>query len=237
MIDQLVILAGGKATRLYPVTQEIAKSMVDVCGEPFIAHQLRLLKRQAIKKVIICAGFLGQQIKEFVGSGSVFGLEIEFSFDGEKLLGTGGAIKKAAALLKDDFFVMYGDSYLDIDFTPISESFCESKKSGLMTVFKNSNKWDKSNIVYCDNKIIKYNKLESSSEMEYIDFGLSVFKKRVFEEYNQIEFDLADIYKELVTHQSMAGYEVKERFYEIGSFAGLEQTKEYIAKNIKEKRG
>jgi len=233
MIEDLVILAGGKATRLYPITQDIAKAMVDVCGEPFIAHQLKLLKRQGIKRVVICAGYLGQQIKDFVGQGEKFSLKVEFSFDGEKLLGTGGAIKKALPLLKDIFFVLYGDSYLDADFKIVGESFLQLKKSGLMTVFKNSNQWDKSNIVYCDNRIIKYDKPESTPKMEYIDYGLSVLSKKAFANFDKTEFDLSDFYKMLIEKGDLSGYEIKERFYEIGSLGGLEETKAYIMNNKK----
>lgn len=233
MIDNLVILVGGKATRLYPVTQMIAKAMLDIDGEPFIAHQLRLLKRKGIKKVVICAGYLGEQVKNFVGNGQDFGLKVEFSFDGERLLGTGGAIKKALALLSDDFFVLYGDSYLDSDFKAVAESFRRSKKSGLMTVLRNNDQWDKSNVAYKNNKIIKYDKKDITPDMEYIDYGLGILNKRAFEGFSEMVLDLADVYQALVKKSEMSGYEIKERFYEIGSFNGLAETKAYIMKNKK----
>jgi MurNAc alpha-1-phosphate uridylyltransferase len=216
MISTTVILAGGYATRLYPVTKTIPKAMLQVAGKPFINHQLTLLKKNGISRVVICSGYLSKQIEDYVGNGSEFGLTIKYSIDGEKLLGTGGAIKKALPLLEDKFFVIYGDAYLDVDFKQVSEFFlCRSKK-GLMTVFHNMDKWNTSNVVFVDGKLVKYDKKEKTRNMEYIDFGLSILTKAAFEENSSGEiFDLKELFESLINEGQLIGYEVKDRFYDL----------------------
>jgi N-acetyl-alpha-D-muramate 1-phosphate uridylyltransferase len=225
----LVLLAGGLATRLYPVTHSIAKSMIEIAGKPFISHQIELLKSKGIEKIIICAGKYGEQIQDFVGDGANFGLNVYFSFDGEKLLGTGGAVKKALNFVENEFFLMYGDSYLDIDFKAINKYFQGFDKLGLMTVLKNDNLWDRSNVIFKDGKLLKYSKKEYDSEMNYIDFGLGVLKKKSFEFYKETDtFDLSDLYSNLLEKEELIGYEVFNRFYEIGSFKGIEETEDFL---------
>jgi N-acetyl-alpha-D-muramate 1-phosphate uridylyltransferase len=225
----LVLLAGGLATRLYPVTHNIPKSMIEVAGKPFIAHQLELLKKKGIEKVVICTGKLGEQIEEFVGNGEKFNLDIKYSFDGERLLGTGGAIKKALNLIENEFFIMYGDSYLDIDFNAINKYFNRFGKLGLMTVLKNENLWDKSNVIFIDGKLIKYDKKNIIPEMNYIDFGLGILRKESFNLFeNEEVFDLAEMYMKMLEQNELIGYEVFNRFYEIGSFKGIEETEKFF---------
>jgi len=231
MVNSVAILAGGLATRLYPVTKTIPKSMIELSGKPFIWHQIELLKKKNITKVVICAGYLGEQIKDFLKYGNEYGISVDYSFDGDELLGTGGALKKALPLLGDIFFVMYGDSYLNTDFKVILGYFLSHDKMGLMTVYKNDNLWDKSNIIYSEGKILKYDKKDISKEMNYIDYGLGLLRKKAFQ--NIVEnkvLDLADLYKELISREEMLGYEVKERFYEIGSPEGLKETEHYLKK-------
>jgi len=229
MMSTAVIIAGGRAVRLYPFTKTVPKAMLQVAGKPFIAHQLALLKKNGITKVVICSGYLSKQIEEFIGDGEKFGLAVKFSVDGEKLLGTGGAIKKALPLLGDNFFVMYGDSYLNIDFKLINDYFMSYDKKGLMTVLMNKDEWDKSNIVFRNGKIINYDKKEKTRDMEYIDYGLSLLRKTAFDEIGNKEiFDLAEFYKILIKKGEMLGYEAKNRFYEIGSTQGLAETEEYL---------
>ena len=235
MIDEIVILAGGLATRLYPVTKKIPKSMLDIVGKPFIAHQLDLLKKNEFKKVVVCAGFLGEQIQEFVKDGSEFGLHVLYSFDGDEPLGTGGAIKKALPLLDDVFFVMYGDSYLNVEFKSINEYFVSENVGGLMTVLENDNKWDVSNVEFENGKILNYDKDNLTDKMKYIDYGLGVFHRNVFDLYEKKKvFDLADLYKDLLKKKELLGYAVKERFYEIGSQKGLIATREYFTRLCKQ---
>ena len=229
-MPSVVLLAGGVATRLRPITETIPKALLTVAEEPFIAHQLRLLSKNGIKKVVICSGYLSNQIENFVGDGSKFGLSITFSIDGERLLGTGGTIKKALPLLEEEFFVMYGDSYLTVNFKDIYDSFLPHTTSlGLMTVFKNHNAWDNSNIVFEGGHIVVYDKKNKIKGMDYIDYGLGILKKRAFDAMADKEvFDLSTIYQDIILKKLMCGYEVSERFYEIGSLSGLAETEKYI---------
>lgn len=228
-INNLALLAGGLATRLKPLTETIPKSLVDINGKPFIYHQLKLLRKNGIKKVVICAGSMGDQLENYTGKYAPDGIEIIFSHDGEKLLGTGGALRKALGHLDDKFFVMYGDSYLDTDFNDINKYFLDQKKTGLMTVFRNEGKWDSSNIEYEEGKIINYDKKNKTDRMKYIDYGLGILSNTAFEEFkNKNVFDLEDVYKSLIIKNELSGYEVKERFYEIGSFNGLDETRKYL---------
>ena len=229
MINQLVLLAGGKATRLRPVTETIPKSMLEVAGKPFIAHQLELIRNNGIEKVLICASFLGEQIEDYAGNGSKFGMSVEYSFDGDELLGTGGAIRKAIDRLDEQFFVMYGDSYLNTDFELINEYFFAQSKPALMTVYRNEGKWDSSNVLFEKGNLLKYDKVNRTTDMKHIDYGLGILSKQAFEEYNnKTVFDLSVVYGKLLEKDLLAGYEVKERFYEIGSFAGLEETDKFL---------
>ncbi|MBK6504196.1 MAG: NTP transferase domain-containing protein [Ignavibacteria bacterium] len=228
-MNQLVLLAGGKATRLRPVTETIPKSMLEVAGKPFIAHQLELVRKNAIEKVLVCASFLGEQIKNYLGDGSRFGMSVEYSFDGDELLGTGGAIKKAMNMLDEQFYVMYGDSYLNTDFELINEYFFAQSKPALMTVYLNEGKWDNSNVLFEKGNLLKYDKVNRTSDMKHIDYGLGILPKQAFEEYNnKTVFDLSEVYGKLLEKDLLAGYEVKERFYEIGSFTGLEETDKFL---------
>jgi len=218
----VAVLAGGLATRLHPVTQDIPKSLIEVAGEPFVFHQCRQLYRQGIRDVVFCAGFLGEQIQERLGDGSQFGLSIQYSFDGEVLRGTGGAIRNALPLLGPAFFVIYGDSYLFCDLRGIQESWEKSGQAALMTVYRNAGRWDTSNVEFDGQSIIRYDKRNKTPKMHYIDYGLGVFSADVFSEYeSQPVQDLADIYQALLAAGELAGYEVTERFYEIGSFDGI----------------
>ena len=238
MMPAAAILVGGQATRLHPVTRTIPKAMLQVAGKPFIAHQLDLLKKKGVTEVIICSGYLSDQIEDFIGDGKHFGLSIGFSVDGEKLLGTGGAIKKALPLLNDVFFVMYGDTYLTIDFRSVSDFFLSQNKEGLMTVLHNKDRWGRSNTVLKNGQITKYDKKEKTTDMEYIDYGLTVLRKSAFDEIGDEQvFDLAKIYQSLIREEQMIGYEVKNRFYEIGSAEGLAETEEYLLSLSKRNQG
>jgi NDP-sugar pyrophosphorylase family protein len=218
----VAILAGGLATRLRPITEKIPKSLVPVAGKPFLAHQLELLHARGIRHAVLCIGYLGEMIHREFGDGSAFGVRLDYSFDGPKLLGTGGALQRALPLLGDEFFVLYGDSYLPVDYRPIAEFFRRSGKLGLMTVYRNEGRYDTSNVVFHDGEIAVYDKKNRPPEMRHIDYGLSLFRASVFESYAAGQaFDLAEVMGRLVREKQLAGYEVPERFYEIGSPAGL----------------
>ena len=156
----VAILAGGLATRLRPITQTIPKALIEVAGKPFIDHQLRYLKKQGIRQVVLCIGYLGEMIQEVVGDGSAFGLHVTYSPDGRVLLGTGGALRQALPVLGEDFFVLYGDSYLPVNFLAVQEAYKASKKPALMTVLLNGDRWDKSNVVFEGGRLVEYNKMQ-----------------------------------------------------------------------------
>lgn len=228
----VVILAGGLATRLRPVTEKIPKALINVAGKPFIYHQLEYLHKEGIKKVVLCVGHLSEMILKEVGDGKQFGLDVIYSFDGEFPLGTGGSIKKALPLLDDNFYVLYGDSFLPIHFRPIEEFYFQSQKPALMTVILNENKWDKSNVICNGGLVLEYNKKEYKPSMNFIDYGLGILSKSIFNSYkDESTFDLADLYYKLSIKKRLASYEVFERFYEIGSLAGLNETEIYLSSN------
>ncbi len=240
----VAILAGGLATRLRPITEKIPKSLVPVAGRPILAHQLEMLHAQGIRKAVLCIGFLGEMIQREFGS-EAYGIKLDYSFDsprhseatagGEKLLGTGGAIKRALPKLGEEFFILYGDSYLPIQYAPVAEFFQRSGKPGLMTVYRNEGLYDTSNVVYADGEIKIYDKKIKLPEMKHIDYGLSLFKSAVFAAYaaDQV-FDLAEVMGKLVREKQLAGYEVLERFYEMGSPAGLEELEQLLNKGRRE---
>lgn len=225
----VAILAGGLATRLRPITGKIPKALVEVAGKPFVFHQLDWLKRQKVDCVVLCVGYLGEMIREQVGSGERWGIEVKYSLDGEKLLGTGGALKKALPLLGKEFFVFYGDSFLPIDFLPVQETFRATGKPALMTFLRNQGRWDRSNVEASDGNLIAYNKREPTSAMEHIDYGLGVLSRRAFLGWEANDsFDLADLYQALTQKGDLAGHEVIHRFYEIGSKEGLAATEKFL---------
>lgn len=229
MNDQVVILAGGLATRLRPITETIPKAMVEIEGKPFIQHQIELLRKNGLTRFVICAGYLGEQIEQFLGDGSAFDVEVRYSYDGDRLLGTGGALKKALDLLDESFMVLYGDAYLDIDYQDVSKHFHRNKATALMTIYYNDNQWDKSNVVFNNGNIMLYDKKQIIPEMNYIDYGLGILKKALLTSIPQNEFyDLADLYTQLSHQNQLLGYQVNKRFYEIGSFSGLDDMKHKI---------
>jgi NDP-sugar pyrophosphorylase family protein len=226
----VVILAGGLATRLMPITEKIPKALIEVAGKPFIFHQLQYLRKEGIRNVVLCLGYLCEMIQKEVGNGTKFDLDVTYSYDGDFLLGTGGSIKKALPLLDENFYVLYGDSFLPINFSQIEKSFLESQKLALMTVILNENKWDKSNVICKDGLILEYNKKESKPEMKFIDYGLGILSKSLFDKYKENEiFDLADIYHQLSINGQLACFEVYERFYEIGSHQGIKEAELYLS--------
>ncbi|MGQ3889802.1 nucleotidyltransferase family protein [Legionella sp. CNM-1927-20] len=226
----VAILAGGLATRLLPLTEKIPKSLVEVAGEYFINYQLRYLRQQGISQVVLCLGHLGEQIKAVVGNGSAYDLAVRYSWDGPCPLGTGGALRQALPLLGEAFFILYGDSYLPINFKAVERDFFKSGKPALMTVFKNSNQGDKSNVLFNKNKMIEYNKRKPLSEMNYIDYGLSILSASLLKSFPKGEpFDLTDLFHDLSLRDELAGHEVFEPFYEIGSMVGLNETMKYLS--------
>jgi NDP-sugar pyrophosphorylase family protein len=229
----VAILAGGLATRLRPMTDRIPKSLLRIAGRPFIFHQLELLKNQGIDRVVLCVGHLGDQVKAAVGDGRTLGLAIDYSFDGSELLGTGGALKRALSLLGDSFYVLHGDSYLPCSFAPIQSAYEAARRPALMTVLRNDNRWDKSNVLFRNGELIIYDKQSPRLDMSHIDFGLYVLSRDVFLTYGESKvIDLADVCHELSKNGQLAAAEVSERFYEIGSPQGIRDTEEFLSRQL-----
>lgn len=225
----VAILAGGLATRMRPLTETVPKALLEVAGEPFIAHQLRLLVREGVSEVVLCLGYLGEQVEDFVGDGSRFGLRVRHAHEGDRLLGTGGALRQALPLLGPEMMILYGDSYLDIAYAPVVEAWRASGLDGLMTVYANESRYDASNVVFAHRRIVFYSKKIKRPDMRHIDWGLGLLRSAVLAAHPPGQpFDLADVYTELVAAGRLAGYEVDHRFYEIGSHEGLAETADYI---------
>jgi NDP-sugar pyrophosphorylase family protein len=227
----VAILAGGLATRLRPLTETVPKALLEIRGEPFLAHQLRLLRRNGITHAVLCVGYLGYQIHDFAGDGRAFGMRLDYSDDGPELLGTAGALKKALPLLGDGFFTLYGDSYLPCDYAAVEQAFLDSGKAGMMTVYRNDGLWDSSNVEFAEGSIRAYDKANRTSAMRYIDYGLGVYRRQPFDALRLSErVDLAAVCQGLLHQGQLAGYEVPTRFYEIGSPEGIRELEEFLSR-------
>ena len=228
----VAILAGGLATRMRPVTERIPKALIDVAGRPFVEHQLALLQREGVRKVVLCVGYLGEMIEDVIGDGSRFGLSVSYSLDGERLLGTGGALRRALPLLGQHFFVLYGDSYLDIEYAPVQAAYRESGLPALMTVFRNEGRWDTSNVLFDGSRVVRYDKRHPTPDMKFIDYGLGVLSRDLFDLAKEEVFDLSDLYAGLAGTGRLAGFEETQRFYEIGTPSGLAEADSHLRGNL-----
>lgn len=234
----LALLAGGLATRLGAATERVPKSLLEVAGKPFIAHQLELLVEQGIQDVVICCGHLGRMIADFVGDGAALGCRVRYSFDGSALLGTGGAIRNALPSLGSRFWVMYGDSYLTAQFASVLQAFDASGGLALMTVLKNDDRWDTSNVELADGRIRRYAKSTRSARMRHIDYGLGIYLAEAFASRPEgVTFDLSVVQNDLIACGAMAAFEVTERFYEIGSLRGLSETDAFLREPARTRSG
>jgi NDP-sugar pyrophosphorylase family protein len=232
---QVAILAGGLATRLGPLTKETPKSLINIRGKPFLQYQLEFLKKGNIRDIVLCIGYLGEQIEKYFGDGMEFGIGIKYSYDGDKLLGTAGALKNAERWLEDEFVVMYGDSYLFLDFPAVASYFRKFDKLGLMVVYKNTDRYDKSNVVIDGNLVKEYNKKVKSKDMVHIDYGASILRKEALKLVPQNQpYSLEELFSQLIDRKQLLAYEVGRRFYQIGSLEGLHEFEKYISGKAKQ---
>jgi NDP-sugar pyrophosphorylase family protein len=202
---------------------------VEVAGHPFLWHQIQLLKRRGIRRVIVSVGYLGEQIADLYGNGAALGVFIEYSFDGPTLLGTAGAIRKALPMLPEQFFVLYGDSYLTCDYHLVEHAFRNSGLPGLITVYRNDGMYGSSNVEYDGTRILRYDKQDRTPNMHHIDYGLSAFRRSVFAALPENDIcDLASVFQQLLRKGRLTAFEVHERFYEIGSRDGLRDTETFL---------
>jgi MurNAc alpha-1-phosphate uridylyltransferase len=231
---QVAILAGGLATRLRPLINNVPKSMVSIGGKPFLEYQIMLLKKNGIRNILLCVGHLHEQIEEYFSDGSKFDVNIIYSYEGERLLGTGGALKNAEQHLESYFFVMYGDSYLPISFKKVYQYFMQNNATACMVVYNNESRYGKSNVFFRKKNVKVYNKSKQLREMKYIDYGLSILSKEILKEIPMGKpYDLADVLGNLAQANKLLGYEVYNRFYEIGSQEGLKDFEKYIEGALK----
>lgn len=229
-LPPLAILAGGLATRMRPVTETIPKSLIPVRGEPFLAHQLRLAHRQGFREAVLCVGHFGEQIEAYLAGHGSFGIDVAFSYDGDVRRGTGGALRQALPKLPDVFFVLYGDSYLDIEAAPVYDAFLERDAPALMTVLHNRDQFDRSNVVFDGRFVREHCKIEKPrAGVEWIDYGLSVMTADVVASWPEADpFDLSMLTATLAAHGKLAGFAVDRRFYEIGKPGGLSDLEGYL---------
>lgn len=226
----VIILAGGLATRLRPITETIPKALVEINGRPFLDYQMRLLAANGVTRAVLSVAYRGEMIEEYLGDGARYGIAVSYSYDGPSYLGTAGAIRKALGQLGGAFFTLYGDSYLTVEFAAVERTFLESGKAALMTVFRNDGLFDTSNVEFAGGRIVTYDKTARTAAMRHIDYGLGVFRASVFEGLAEGESaGLATLYQDLLRRGDLAAYEVNERFYEIGTVSGIEDTGNFLA--------
>jgi len=230
---QVVILAGGLGKRLRSVAPDVPKALVEVAGRPFIEHQFELLKKNSLHDVLLCIGYLGHMVERHVGDGSRFGMNVKYSYeDPAMLLGTGGALLNAFPHLAEQFLVMYGDSYLPTDYQAMIRAFRERNLQAMMCVYRNEGKWDKSNVRIGDDRVVFYSKAAEPGEADYIDYGLSAYKRSVAQAYIGVTMplDLARMQEDLVRRGEMSAFEVHDRFYEVGKPEGLAELDKLLGK-------
>lgn len=224
---QAVILAGGLGTRLWPITRTLPKAMVPVCGRPFLEYSLECLSNGGVDDVVICLGHLGHLIEQQLGDGRRFGIQIRYGYERERLLGTAGAVKNVEAMLRDVFFVVNGDTYPMVDFPQVMQHFQSDDRLGLMVVFKNDNRWDRSNVILDGSFVRVYDKQQALPGMVCIDFGVSVLRREAFSHIPVgARADMSAVYHTLIKQRQLLAYETDQRFYEIGSPEGL---REFVA--------
>lgn len=226
-LPPVCILAGGLGTRLAGRVRDTPKPLLEVAGEPFLVHQLRLLAAHGAREVVLCVGYLGEQIETRIGA-ERFGMQLRYSFDAPGLEGTLGAIRRARPLLGERFLVLYGDTYLRIDYAATARSWIESGLPAMMAVLRNENRWDTSNAIYRDGMIVRYDKESPTPEMQWIDYGLGGLKGEALALAPPDEGDLSTLYRTLAERGELMGVEAAERFFEIGTPSGLAETDAFL---------
>jgi len=226
-LPPVCILAGGLGTRLGEHVRALPKPLIEVAGAPFLEHQLRLLAFHGVERVVLCVGYLGELIEREIGA-SRHGIAIAYSYDSPGLDGTLGAIRRARGLLGGRFLVLYGDTYLRIDYRALAESWTASALPAVMSVLRNEGRWDVSNAVLRDGLVVRYDKANPTPEMRWIDYGLGGLTQAALDAAPEGEHDLSALYRLLAQRGELMGFEASERFYEIGSPAALAETDAFL---------
>jgi NDP-sugar pyrophosphorylase family protein len=228
-LPPLCILAGGLGTRLGERVRDVPKPLLEVAGEPFLMHQLRLLAEHGAREVVLCVGYRGEQIRARIGR-ERFGIDVRYSFDADPGRdGTLGAIRRALPLLGERFLVLYGDTYLRIDYRAVARRWLQSGLPAVMTVLRNEGRWETSNAIYRDGLVLRYDKRAPTAEMHWIDYGLGGLTARALRRAPAPEDDLAALYERLAQEHELMGFAASERFYEIGTVRALRQTEAFLA--------
>ena len=228
-LPPVCILAGGLGTRLKGIEDSLPKALIEVAGAPFIHHQLRLLARHGAERVILCVGHLGELVEQSVGDGAEFGLSLSCVHDPPGLAGTAGAVRGALSLLGESFLVLYGDTYLRIDYQDFARTFLRRELPAQMAVLRNEGRWDTSNVEVEDHLVVSHDKTNPNPSMEWIDYGLGAFRREVFDgEAGARAGDLADVYAALATESRLGAYAAVRRFYEIGTPEALAETDRFL---------
>lgn len=230
---QAVILAGGLGTRLKPMTEKVPKVMLPVKGKPFIVYLLGLLADSGINRIVLCVGYLGEQVREYLGEGRKLGINIAYSQEG-KLLGTGGALKQAQGLLDERFLVINGDTYLPIDYGQVERSFTNRGKKALMVVYNNREDTGVRNNVELDSNlmVVGYDKKRPDPELKYVEAGVLVLKQEVLEIIpggHPVSLEKG-LYPALIEQGELAAYISHRRFYDIGTPKQLKIFEEFVAR-------
>jgi NDP-sugar pyrophosphorylase family protein len=227
---QMLILAGGLGTRLRPLTDELPKCMLPVNGKPFLERQVRLLASRGVRDIVLCLGHLGERVLEHFGNGHRFGVNLSYSWERDRLLGTGGAIRNAEALLRTEFFVTYGDSYLLLDYGDIMRRFRRTEALGMMVVYRNEDRLEQSNVVVQDGRVAAYDKTARLPGMRFVNHGLSVLRRRALRLIPPgLPFSQDQLFQMLARRRQLLAYETPQRFYEVGSFTGLAEFRRLVA--------
>ncbi|MDG6898642.1 MAG: NTP transferase domain-containing protein [Nitrososphaerota archaeon] len=227
---QTVILAGGLGTRLRPLTNRMPKAMAPVNGRPFLEYELELLASHGVDDVVLCVGYLGEMIRDHFGDGSKFGVRIRYSSEGDRLLGPIGALKMAERMLRETFFVTYGDAYLRLDYRAMMDALLRQEELGLMAVYRNEGRFGRSDVVVEDGFVTVYDKVRSAPEMHWINFGVTALKRKALATVDAGRIcDEPTFYGTLVKGRELRAFEAKERFYEIGSERSLSEFGRFAA--------
>jgi NDP-sugar pyrophosphorylase family protein len=223
----ICILAGGLGSRLGTDVKDTPKPLLEVAGEPFLIHQLRLLARSGARQVVLCVGYLGERIERTIGR-EQFGISIQYSYDGPKLAGTLGAIRRAQPFLGKRFLTLYGDTYLRIDYRSFDSSWRSSRLPAGMAVLRNRGRWGASNAAFADGLVTQYDKDIPAENRQWIDYGLGGLTTDALDLVAAGTSDLGDLHRVLAERGLLYGFEAKQRFYEIGTRKALGETEQFL---------
>jgi NDP-sugar pyrophosphorylase family protein len=226
-LPAVCILAGGLGQRLGELVREVPKPLLPVAGEPFLLHQLRVLSQHGISRVVLSVGYLGELIERTIGR-ERFGMSIDYSYDGPDPVGTLGAIRQALPLLGSAFLVLYGDTFLRLDYREAWSRWQQSGRPAMMAVLRNEGRWDSSNAVFHDGVVVRYDKRDPTPDMQWIDYGLGGLTEHALARCDEHTTDIATLYQRLAEHDELFGFEATERFFEIGSPQALRETDSFL---------